>query len=118
VRLKNPRVAVTCAVDMPRWNPRNPAMKAAWRVAWTRLRAHEAEHEAIGREHRTIMEEVLKELDIYSDATDRADAVAQAQAFINDDLARLEKEQQDAQDAIDPFRPPFDCPDEETEAET
>jgi hypothetical protein len=118
VRLKQPRVSVACSVDMPRWKPCNRATREAWRAAWARLRKHEAEHEAIGREHRKVMETFLTELDIYTDATDRADAVAQADAVINDDLARLEAEAQEAQTAIDPFRAPFDCPDDGTEDES
>ncbi|MGH2534952.1 MAG: DUF922 domain-containing protein [Thermomicrobiales bacterium] len=127
VRLNNPRVsfrtqagrpATKCSVDMPRWRPRNRAMREAWQAAWDRLRRHEAEHEEIGRTHREIIEEFLRDLDIYTDATDRDDAIAQADEAINKDLARLEGEHQQAQDAIDPFRPPFDCPDDETEEAT
>lgn len=116
VRLNRPRVAVRCSVDMPEWEPCNRAMRAAWRAASRHLRQHEGEHEDIGEEHRTIMAEFLTELDIYTDATNRADAIEQANESIDRDLEWLEDEQQKAQEAIDPFRAPLDCPDEETEA--
>src|SRR5688572_30084786 len=103
---------------MPRWKPCNRAMTKAWWAACVRLRTHEAEHKEIGREHSKIIEKFLKEPDIYTDATDGADAVVQADAAIDQDLAWLEDEAQKAQHAIDPYRAPFDCPDEGTEDET
>jgi hypothetical protein len=119
IRLRSPGVkALGCTVDVPEWEPSDPAMRRAWEAEMRHIRSHENEHVRIGRRERRIMQNALERLRIPVTAVDREDAMAQAEALIQAEWLRIEGEGQERQRAIDPHPGDLQCPDEEVDEET
>jgi hypothetical protein len=119
LRLIRPRVTLLgCSIDMPEWEPSDPAMQRAWEAEMRHIRAHENEHVAIGRRDRRFLQRALQTLEIPVTAVDREDAMAQAEALFQAEWARIEGEAQERQRAIDPHPGNLQCPDPEEEDDT
>ena len=101
-------VAVNCPIDRPTWNPSRRANRdaevAAWRAMRATLDAHESQHRKIGATWRATLESRWRAVDFSVTGTDKADAMANAQAELDSRKQQWGADAQAAQDAIDPFR--------------
>lgn len=110
VSISNARVTVNTTVDMPQWNPADPAMTSAWQAMHATLRTHEAEHEAIADRWKDTLRERLTALSLTVSAGNRAAAQQAAQAAVQAEWRAWLVEHQNDQTAIDPFTAVLDCP--------
>jgi len=101
-------VAVNCPIDRPEWNPSRRANRdaevTAWRAMRATLDAHESQHRKIGATWRATLESRWRAVDFSVTGTDKADAMANAQAELDSRKQQWGADAQAAQDAIDPFR--------------
>lgn len=113
LQVRNPQVTLDGGphVDMPEWQPFNPAMRRAWQRAYQTLRAHEARHEGIARQWQQRLQQRLARLNLRVDAASRDEVEAQAQSLIDAEWNQWIAEYQQAQQAIDPFSATLQCPD-------
>jgi len=109
VSVSNPGVTMRTTVDMPRWNPTDPAMATAWQAMHATLRAHEAEHEVIADRWKDMLLERLTNLSLTLSARSRAAAQPAAQAAAQAEWRGWLVEHQNDQNAIDPFAAVLDC---------
>ena len=109
VSVSNPGVTMRTTVDMPRWNPTDPAMATAWQAMHATLRAHEAEHEVIADRWKDMLLERLTNLSLTLSARSRAAAQPAAQAAVQAEWRGWLVEHQNDQNAIDPFAAVLDC---------
>jgi len=105
VTVADSTVTHTNAVDMPTWTAARPPMQASWDAMWSELRAHEAEHEAIGTGWKTTLEERLAAAEYVVSASSVAGAKAAGLALADADWATWIAEHQADQTALD--TPPF-----------
>lgn len=110
VSISNPQVPVSKTVDMPQWNPADPAMATAWQAMYTALRAYKAEHEAIADRWKDTLRERLVNLLLTIIARNRAAARQAAAAAGEAQWRGWLAEHQADQNAIDPFTAVLDCP--------
>lgn len=115
---KNPGVTVSKKVDMPQWQPANPAMRQAWDKMWANLRTHETRHEEIANRWKTTLLDRLKALDLEVTANNQAEAQKEANRLVEDEWTSWIAEHQADQDDIDPFTAELVCPNEEEEQST
>ena len=109
VSISDPRVTVRTTVDMPQWNPSDPAMATAWQAMHATLRAHESEHEAIADRWRETLQDRLANLSLTVTAR-RAAAQRAARTAVQAEWRGWLVEHQNDQNAIDPFDAVLDCP--------
>lgn len=101
----SPRVTRTTSVDMPEWSPTNPAVVRGWTSMYGNLRAHEGEHERIGREWEERLRTRLSSLTVTVTRRTVAAFNAAVQAEWNAWLAEHQADQR----AIDPYTALLDC---------
>jgi len=97
-------------VDMPQWNPSDPAMQTAWQEMHGDLRTHEGEHEQIANDWHTTLRERLAALDLPVTARSEAAVRRQASRLVNAEWNAWIGEYQAAQRAIDPYTAILNCP--------
>lgn len=106
----NPAVSYTKTVDMPTWSPSDPGMAASWASMSADLRAHEAEHEAIGDTSQASMLTNLQGWSHSATAKPSAAAKSEAKAQLDADWAGWLADHQTDQNAIDPYYAMLDQP--------
>lgn len=97
-------------VDMPEWQPTNPAVRAAWDDMYARLRRHEADHEQIAWDWKTILAERLANLSLEVTAASRKEVERRAQALINAKWRGWIAEFRAEMRSIDPHTEELHCP--------
>jgi hypothetical protein len=113
-------VSVDCSTDPPEWQPSPRPNGSAEMAAWIRMRGvldkHEARHRQIGEKWRGTLEKRWQGTNFTVTGQDEADAMAKITDRLQSDQEKWRKEQQKAQDAIDPFRGAvLNCPAPTTE---
>lgn len=101
-------VSVNCPIDRPQWNPSRRSNRnaeiAAFKAMRTALDKHEAEHRKIGQTWQRTLESRFRAVNFSVVGTDKADAMAKAQAELDSQKQQWGADAQAAQSAIDPFR--------------
>lgn len=110
VSISSPDVTVRKSVDMPQWNPSDPAMASTWSAMYSTLRTHEAEHEAIADQWKSTLLQRLTDLSLSVTAPNRAVAQQRASAAVQAEWQGWLGEHQTEQNGIDPFTAVLDCP--------
>jgi post-segregation antitoxin (ccd killing protein) len=111
LRVGNPRMIMTGpTVDMPQYQPRDPAMRLAWQAMYRSLCTHEGRHEGIARAWRGTLLQRLRALNLEVTASSRDEVNAMAQELIQAEWDQWLAEHQEAQDAIDPYTGTLNCP--------